>query len=104
LLVAAICALKSTLIPTCILFFTFSYFFYIIGTKTKHKAIYEFCLGGYFIVSCLFYPGLYHCITLQGLYCIPYWGKVFTVQYTEARSSLPNSVIDSKAAIQLKLN
>jgi hypothetical protein len=103
LLVAAICALKSTLIPTCILFFTFSYFFYIIGTKTKHKAIYEFCLAA--ILLCLFVLpwsiSLYHS---SGTLLYPILGKGFHGSVYGGSVKLANSVIDSKAAIQLKLN
>jgi len=102
LLVAAICALKSTLIPTCILFFTFSYFFYIIGTQTKHKAIYEFCLAA--ILLCLFVlPWSISLYQSSGTLLYPILGKGFHGSVYGGSVKLANSVIDSKAAINLKL-
>src|SRR4028119_2034746 len=103
LLAAAICALKSTLIPTCIMFFTFSYFFYIIGTQTKHKAIYEFCLAaillGLFVLP--WSISLYHS---SGTLLYPILGKGFHGSVYGGSVKLANSVIDSKAAINLKLD
>jgi hypothetical protein len=46
LVTAAICALKSTLIPPCILLFVSSYVFYILNSKTnRQQAIYEFLIS-----------------------------------------------------------
>jgi hypothetical protein len=102
LLAAAICALKSTLIPTCILFFTFSYFFYIIGTQTKHKAIYEFCLAA--ILLCLFVlPWSISLYNSSGTLLYPILGKGFHGSVYGGSVKLANSVIDPKAAIKLNL-
>ena len=102
LLAAAICALKSTLIPTCILFFTFSYFFYIIGTQTKHKAIYEFCLAA--VLLCLFVlPWSISLYQSSGTLLYPILGKGFHGSVYGGSVKLANSVIDSNPAIQLKL-
>ena len=102
LLAAAICALKSTLIPTCILFLTFSYFFYIIGSKTKHKAIYEFLLVA-ILLSLFVLPWSISLYQSSGTLLYPILGKGFHGSVYGGSIQLPNSVIDPQFAIKLKV-
>ena len=102
LLAAAICALKSTLIPTCILFLTFSYFFYIIGSKTKHKAIYEFLLVA-ILLSLFVLPWSISLYQSSGTLLYPILGKGFHGSVYGGSVQLPNSVIDPQFAIKLKV-
>ena len=102
LLAAAICALKSTLIPTCILFFTFSYFFYIIGIQTKYKAIYEFCLAT-ILLSLFVLPWSISLYQSSGTLLYPILGKGFHGSVYGGSVKLPNSVMDPQIVIKLKL-
>lgn len=103
LLAAAICALKSTLIPTCILFFTFTYFFYIIGTQTKHKAIYEFCLAA-ILLSLFVLPWSISLYQSSGTLLYPILGKGFHGSVYGGSVKVANSAIDPQVAIKFKLN
>jgi len=102
LLAAAICALKSTLIPSCILFLTFSYFFYIIGSKTKHKAIYEFFLAA-ILLSLFVLPWSISLYQSSGTLLYPILGKGFHGSVYGGSVKLPNSVMDPMVAIKLKV-
>jgi hypothetical protein len=102
LLAAAICALKNTLIPSCILFFTFSYFFYIIGSKTKYKAIYEFCLAA-ILLALFVLPWSISLYQSSGTLLYPILGKGFHGSVYGGSVKLPNSVMDPMVAIKLKL-
>ena len=102
LLAAAICALKSTWIPTCMLFFTFSYFFLIIGSKTKNKAIYEFCLAA-ILLSLFVLPWSISLYQSSGTLLYPILGKGFHGSVYGGSVKLPNSVMDPIVAIKLKL-
>jgi hypothetical protein len=102
LLAAAICALKSTLIPTCILFLTFSYFFYIIGSKTKHKAIYEFLLVA-ILLSLFVLPWSISLYQSSGTLLYPILGKGFHGSVYGGSVQLPNSGILPQVAIKLKV-
>ena len=102
LLAAAICALKSTWIPTCILFFTFSYIFYVIGSKTKHKAIYEFLLA-VILLSLFVLPWSISLYQSSGTLLYPILGKGFHGSVYGGSVKLPNSVMDPEVAIKLKV-
>jgi len=102
LLAAAICALKSTWIPSCILFFTFSYFFYIMGSKTQDKAIYEFCLAA-ILLSLFVLPWSISLYQSSGTLLYPILGKGFHGSVYGGSVKLPNSVMDPMVAIKFKL-
>lgn len=102
LIAAAICALKSTLIPTCILFFTLTYFFYIIGIQTKHKAIYEFCLAA-LLLGLFLLPWSISLYQSSGTLLYPILGKGFHGSVYGGSVKVPNNTIDPTVAIKLTL-
>ena len=102
LLSAAICALKTSLIPTCIIFFTSSYSFYILGSKTKHKAIYEFCLAA-ILLGVFILPWSISMYQSSGTLLYPILGRGFHGFVYGGSVKLPNSEIPSVLAIKLKL-
>ena len=102
LLAAAICALKSTFIPACIIFFTASYFFYILGSQTKHKAIYEFCLAS-ILLAVFILPWSISMYQSSGTLLYPIFGRGFHGSVYGGSVKLPNSVIPPNLAIKLKV-
>ena len=102
LLAAAICALKSTFVPACIIFFTASYFFYILGSQTKHKAIYEFCLAS-ILLAMFILPWSISMYQSSGTLLYPILGKGFHGSVYGGSVKLPNSIIPPNLAIKLKV-
>lgn len=102
LLAAAICALKSTFIPACIIFFTASYFFYILGSQTKHKAIYEFCLAS-ILLAMFILPWSISLYQSSGTLLYPILGKGFHGSVYGGSVKIPTSEIPQGLAIKLKL-
>ncbi|MEG4057694.1 MULTISPECIES: hypothetical protein [unclassified Microcoleus] len=103
LLAAAICALKSTFIPPCIIFFTCSYFFYILGgSHIKHKAIYEFCLAS-ILLAMFILPWSISLYQSSGTLLYPIFGRGFHGSVYGGSVKLPNSEIPPNLAIQLTL-
>ena len=102
LLAAAICALKSTFIPACIIFFTSSYLFYIFGSQIKHKAIYEFCLAS-ILLAVFILPWSISMYQSSGTLLYPIFGKGFHGSVYGGSVKLPNSEIPPNLAIKLKL-
>jgi len=74
LLAAAICSLKSTFIPTCAILFILSYFFYIIESKTKTKAICEFFTAT-ILVGVFLLPWMISMYQSSGTLLYPLLGK-----------------------------
>jgi hypothetical protein len=102
LLAAAICALKSTFIPACIIFFTSSYLFYIFGSQIKHKAIYEFCLAS-ILLAVFILPWSISMYQSSGTLLYPIFGRGFHGSVYGGSVKLPNSEIPPNLAIKLKL-
>ncbi len=102
LLAAAPCALKSTLIPTSIILFTSTYFFYILGSQTKYKAIYEFCLAAIFL-SLFILPWSISLYQSSGTLLYPILGKGLHGSVYGGSVKLANSEILPKVAMKLKL-
>lgn len=102
LLAAAICALKTTFIPACIIFFTSSYFFYILSSKMKHKAIYEFCLAS-ILLAVFILPWSISMYQSSGTLLYPILGKGFHGSVYGGSVKMPNSEIFRYPAIRLKL-
>lgn len=102
LLAAAICALKSSFIPGCIIFFTSSYFFYILGSQRKHKAIYEFCFAAIFLAVFVL-PWSISMYQSSGTLLYPIFGRGFHGSVYGGSVKLPNSEIPSNLAIKLNL-
>jgi hypothetical protein len=102
LLAAAICALKSTFIPACIIFFTSSYLFYIFGSEIKHKAIYELCLAS-ILLAVFILPWSISMYQSSGTLLYPIFGKGFHGYVYGGSVKLPNSEIPPNLAIKLKL-
>jgi hypothetical protein len=101
LLAAAPCTLKSTLIPTSIILLTSSYFFCVIGSKNKHKAIYEFCFAA--ILLCLFIlPWSISLYQSSGTLLYPILGKGLHGSVYGGSVKLANSEILPKVAMKLK--
>lgn len=74
LVTAAICALKSDLIPAGIILFTSSYLFYIIGSRMQQKAIYEFLVATLLLVV-FFLPWMISMYQSSGTLLYPILGK-----------------------------
>jgi hypothetical protein len=106
LLAAAICALKTTLIPACIIFFALSYFFYILGSQIKHKAIYEFCLAS-ILLAVFILPWSISMYQSSGTLLYPIFGKGFHGAVYGGSVKLPSSEIFQEifrfSALRLKL-
>jgi hypothetical protein len=102
LLAAAICALKSTYIPPCIIFFTSSYFFYILGSQRKHKAIYEFCLAT-ILLAVFILPWSISMYQSSGTLLYPIFGRGFHGSVYGGSVKLPNSEVPPNLAIKLKV-
>jgi hypothetical protein len=102
LLAAAICALKSTFIPACIILFTSSYLFYIFGIQIKHKAIYEFCLAS-ILLAVFILPWSISMYQSSGTLLYPIFGRGFHGSVYGGSVKLPNSEIPPNLAIKLKL-
>jgi hypothetical protein len=106
LLAASICALKSTLIPACIIFFTCSYFFYILGSQIKHKAIYEFCLAS-ILLAVFILPWSISLYQSSGTLLFPIFGRGFHGSVYGGSVKLPSSEIFGEifrfSALRLKL-
>jgi len=101
LLAAAICALKTTWIPACIIFLTCSYFFYILGSQIKHKAIYEFCLAS-ILLAVFILPWSISMYQSSGTLLYPILGRGFHGSVYGGSVKLPNSEIFRSPAIILK--
>ncbi|MEG4323682.1 MULTISPECIES: hypothetical protein, partial [unclassified Microcoleus] len=102
LLAAAICALKTTLIPGCILLFASSYCFYILGSQTKHKAIIEFCLAA-ILLAAFILPWSISMYQSSGTLLYPIFGRGFHGSVYGGSVKLPNSEIPPDIAIKLRL-
>ena len=102
LLAAAICALKSTLIPACIILFTSSYLFYILGSQIKHKAIYEFCLATIFL-GVFILPWSISMYQSSGTLLYPILGRGFHGSIYGGSVKLPNTEISPYIASKLNL-
>ena len=102
LLAAAICALKATFIPACIIFVTSSYCFYIFGCQIKYKAIYEFCLGS-ILLAVFILPWSISMYQSSGTLLDPIFGRGFHGSVYGGSVKLPNSEIYQNIAIKLKL-
>ena len=102
LLAAAICALKATFIPACIILFTSSYCFYIFGGQIKHKAIYEFCLAS-ILLAVFILPWSISMYQSSGTLLYPIFGRGFHGSVYGGSVKLPNSEISPNIAIKLKL-
>ncbi|MBE9123822.1 hypothetical protein IQ269_24240 [Tychonema sp. LEGE 07199] len=106
LLAAAICALKTTLIPACIIFFTCSYFFYILGSQIKHKAIYEFCLAS-ILLAVFILPWSISLYQSSGTLLYPIFGRGFHGSVYGGSVKLPSNEIFGElfrfSALRLKL-
>jgi hypothetical protein len=77
LITSAICAMKTTFIPTCSIIFFLSYFFYIWGTREKREAIYEFVFS--FVLSFLFLlPWMVSLYQSSGTLLYPLFGRGYT--------------------------
>jgi len=74
LLAAAICSLKSTFIPTCAILFILSYFFYVIESKIKPKAVYEFFIAT-ILVGAFLLPWMISMYQSSGTLLYPIFGK-----------------------------
>jgi len=74
LLTAATCALKSNLIPPCIILFTFSYFFHIIDSKMQRKAVYEF-LAATSLIGVFLLPWMISMYQSSGTLLYPILGR-----------------------------
>jgi hypothetical protein len=74
LLTAAICSLKSNLIPACGILFVSSYFFYIIESKTKKKAACEF-FSAAILVGMFMLPWMISMYQSSGTLLYPLLGK-----------------------------
>jgi hypothetical protein len=74
LLAAAICSLKSTFIPTCAILFILSYFFYVIESKVKKKAVYEFFIATT-LVGVFLLPWMISMYQSSGTLLYPLLGK-----------------------------
>ena len=102
LLAAAICALKTTWIPACIILFASSYCFYIVGSKTKHKAIVEFCLAG-ILLAAFILPWSISMYQSSGTLLYPILGRGFHGSVYGGAVKLPNSEIPPDIGRQLRL-
>ncbi|MGL5064465.1 MAG: hypothetical protein ACRC62_31135 [Microcoleus sp.] len=102
LLAAATCALKSTLIPTCIIFFILSYCFYILGSQRKDRAICEFCLAG-ILLSLFVLPWSISLYQSSGTLLYPILGKGFHGSVYGGSVKLANSEILPKVVTKLRL-
>ncbi|WP_445246729.1 hypothetical protein [Microcoleus sp. OTE_8_concoct_300] len=102
LLAAAICALKTTFIPGCIIFFTSSYFFYILGSQIKHKAIYEFCLAS-ILLAVFILPWSISLYQSSGTLLYPIFGRGFHGSVYGGSVKLPNTEVPPNLAIKLKV-
>jgi hypothetical protein len=106
LLAASLCALKSTLIPACIIFFTCSYFFYILGSQIKHTAIYEFCLAS-ILLAVFILPWSISLYQSSGTLLFPIFGRGFHGSVYGGSVKLPSSEIFGEifrfSALRLKL-
>jgi len=74
LLAAAICSLKSDLIPACGILFILSYFFYIIKSKIKKRAVYEFFIAT-ILVGMFMLPWMISMYQSSGTLLYPLLGK-----------------------------
>jgi predicted small integral membrane protein len=74
LLITAICAVKSNLIPACIILFILSYYFYIFNSKIKPKAISEFCVTT-LLVGVFLLPWMISMYQSSGTFLYPLLGK-----------------------------
>ena len=74
LLAAAICSLKSNLIPACGILFALSYFIYIIKSKIKKKAVYEFFIAT-ILVGVFLLPWMISMYQSSGTLLYPIFGK-----------------------------
>lgn len=74
LLTAAICSLKSNVIPACGILFVSSYLFYIIESKTKKKAAYEFFIAA-ILVGMFMLPWMISMYQSSGTLLYPLLGK-----------------------------
>jgi len=74
LVTAAICALKSNLIPSCIILFTLSYLFYIFGSRIQRKAIYEFFIAT-LLVGLFLLPWMLSMYQSSGTLLYPFLGQ-----------------------------
>jgi len=74
LLAAAICSLKSTFIPTCAILFILGYFFYIIKSRIKRKAVYEFFIAT-ILVGAFLLPWMISMYQSSGTLLYPIFGK-----------------------------
>ena len=74
LIAAAICSLKSNLIPACGILFALSYFIYIIESKIKKKAVYEFFIAT-ILVGVFLLPWMISMYQSSGTLLYPLFGK-----------------------------
>ncbi len=74
LLTAAICSLKATLIPACSILFASSYLFYIVKSKKRLKAIYEFFTAA-ILVGIFLLPWMLSLYQSSGTLLYPILGK-----------------------------
>jgi len=74
LLSAAICSLKSSLIPPCGIFFAVSYFCYITTSETKKKAAFEFLIAT-ILVGIFLLPWMISMYQSSGTLLYPLFGK-----------------------------
>lgn len=102
LIAAAICTLKSTWIPACIICFASSYFFYILGSERKQKAIYEFGLATLFLAIFIL-PWSISMYQSSGTLLYPILGRGFHGFVYGGSVKLPNSEINPALAVKIKL-
>jgi hypothetical protein len=74
LIAAAICSLKSNLIPACGILFALNYFIYIIESKIKKKAVYEFFIAT-ILVGVFLLPWMISMYQSSGTLLYPIFGK-----------------------------
>jgi hypothetical protein len=74
LISAAICSLKSDLILACGILFALSYFFYIIKSKIKKRAVYEFFIAT-ILVGVFLLPWMISMYQSSGTLLYPIFGK-----------------------------
>ncbi|MFP5269678.1 hypothetical protein [Coleofasciculus sp.] len=100
LLTAAICTLKTNLIPPCIVLVTLSYFFYSIRSDKRKIAMSEFCVA--VILGCLFIlPWMISMYQSSGTLLYPLLGKGYhgSVYGTYLNPSSENTILKSAKII-----
>ncbi len=97
LLSAAICSLKSTFIPACAILFILSYFFYIIESKIKKRAAYEFFIATG-LVGVFLLPWMISMYQSSGTLLYPllgrgYHGSVYDGTFLHPTTGLTTSLV-----------